>query len=133
MQNVVVARPYVKTADFRNSQLQSSAIVNESKSAPIDDQAAINGTDIHAAKKFLSEGVNSYNNGDFDNAISYYEKALNIFSYNYRTDIHPDVAICFESIGDTLVAKENFRRAQRYYQRAIEIYSCITDYEENCL
>ena len=78
----------------------------------------------------------SYNNigyvyssqGNYNDALKYYQKALEILLKFYG-ESHPHVATYYNNIGAVLDSQGNYNEALNYYQKALEVYLQI--YEES--
>ena len=59
--------------------------------------------------------------GDYDKALEYYQKALNIGLKIYGTEEHPNIAIRYSNIGLAYSNKGDYDRALEYYEKALNI------------
>lgn len=76
------------------------------------------------AEKWNAQGGRSYYIGDYDKAITYYEKALKIDLAVYGV-MHAKVAIRFNNLGESWRAKGNYNKALTYLEKALKINRAI--------
>jgi tetratricopeptide (TPR) repeat protein len=60
-------------------------------------------------------------------AQKYFEEALNISIKVLGTEDHDDVAASLQSLGYVFFLKGDYANAQKYFERALKIYSAIKD------
>lgn len=69
-------------------------------------------------------GIEYYENNDYENALLYFEKALNIYR-NENGENHPTVASSYNNIGVVYEALTEYEKALFYYQKALLIKRII--------
>lgn len=69
--------------------------------------------------------------GQVDEAISHYEKALNIRSENHETHYHLSVALLHTSLGNALARKGRLDEALVHYRKAVELRDDFADAHTN--
>jgi tetratricopeptide (TPR) repeat protein len=65
-------------------------------------------------------GDNEYKFGNYDTALEYFEKCLNI-RFKYYGDSHPDVANSYDRIGNIWNTKGEYDKALEYYEKCLNI------------
>jgi tetratricopeptide (TPR) repeat protein len=92
----------------------------------------------HALEVTVDNDVAHYNvaalllrRGEVDEAISHYEKALNIGSGNRETHYHLSVALLHTSLGNALAQKGRFNEALIHYRKAVELRDDFADAHSN--
>jgi tetratricopeptide (TPR) repeat protein len=92
----------------------------------------------HALEVTTDNDVAHYNvaalllkRGQVDDAISHYEKALNIRADNRETHYHLSVALLHASLGNALVQKGRLDEAQVQYRKAVELRDDFADAHSN--
>jgi len=92
----------------------------------------------HALQVTTDNDVAHYNvaalllgRGQVDEAISHYEKALNIRSDNRETHYHLSVALLHTSLGNALVRKGRLGEALVHYRKAVELREDFADAHTN--
>jgi tetratricopeptide (TPR) repeat protein len=65
-------------------------------------------------------GTIHYYKEDYDLALEYYQKALEIRK-KVLGESHPDLSTSYNNIGAIYDAKEDYRKSLKYYQKALEI------------
>ena len=68
--------------------------------------------DVLSATDWFQKGYNAFLNDDYDKAIKYNQKAI---------EINPDFAIAYNNMGIAYARKENYNKAIEYFKKAIEI------------
>lgn len=76
------------------------------------------------AKTVFNLGTNFHDQGKLEEAISYYEKAVNLFSQANNLQREADT---FLKIGDAYLELDNLEKAQEYYKSALDHYHKIKD------
>ena len=76
--------------------------------------------EIDKAFSYSKFGSTYKNKGDFNRALEYHLKALNI-RLNKLKKNHPDVADSYNNLGNVHYSKGDFNRALEYYQKALKI------------
>ena len=77
---------------------------------------------------YKTEAQTFYDNGDYDNALPYYEKALELQLQTYGEESE-EVVGSYNSIGDVYYYKNEHDAARRYYDKALAI--CLRALGEN--
>jgi len=72
----------------------------------------------------MNIGLAYHSKGDYDRALEYYEKALNIGKKIYGEE-HPNIATNYNNIGLAYYNKGDYDRALEYYKKALNIYKKI--------
>ena len=92
----------------------------------------------HALEVTTDNDVAHYNvaalllkRGQVDEAISHYEKALNIRAENHETHYHLSVALLHDSLGNALIQKGRLDEALIHYRRAVELRDDFADAHSN--
>ena len=92
----------------------------------------------HALEVTTDNDVAHYNvaallirRGQVDDAISHYEKALNIRSDNRETHYHLSVALLHASLGNALTQKGRLDEAVVHYRKAVELRDDFADAHSN--
>jgi tetratricopeptide (TPR) repeat protein len=92
----------------------------------------------HALEVTTDNDVAHYNvaallikRGQVDEAISHYEKALNIRSGNRETHYYLSVALLHTSLGNALTRKGRLDEAQVHYRKAVELRDDFADAHSN--
>jgi tetratricopeptide (TPR) repeat protein len=92
----------------------------------------------HALEVTTDNDVAHYNvaahllgRGQVDEAISHYEKALNIRSDNRETHYHLSVALLHTSLGNALAQKRRLDEALVHYRKAVELRDDFADAHTN--
>jgi Flp pilus assembly protein TadD len=92
----------------------------------------------HALEVTTDNDVAHYNvaalllkRGQVDEAISHYEKALNIRSDNRETHYHLSVALLHGSLGNALTRKDRLEEALVHYRKAVELRDDFADAHSN--
>jgi superkiller protein 3 len=66
------------------------------------------------AEKYFQQGYAYNNKGDYDKAIEYYNKAI---------ELNPDYAVAYYNLGNVYNNKGDYGKAIEYYNKAIEYYN----------
>jgi CHAT domain-containing protein len=68
--------------------------------------------------------LGNYNrtNGDFEKAIDFYTRELNVYKKQYKKN-HFDIAVCHYNIGSVLYEKLNYKKALEHYLIAHQIWN----------
>jgi protein O-mannosyl-transferase len=92
----------------------------------------------HAIEATTDNDVAHYNvaalllgRGQVDEAISHYEKALNIRSDNRETHYHLSVALLHTALGNALARKDRLDEALFHYRKAVELRDDFADAHTN--
>ena len=75
---------------------------------------------LEEAKKYNKLGKDSYDIGEVDKALEYYEKALKIFLKTLGED-HPDTADTYHNLGRAYRSNCEYDKTLEYYEKALAL------------